>query len=74
MKVQLVFELPQEQEEYDYAINGINYSSVLWDFDQYLRSKIKYESEKLSEETLSVYEDLRDKLHEIMQAHDVNLG
>lgn len=43
MKAILEFNLPEEQEEYKLARNGLNLSCAVWDYDQeVLRSIVKY--------------------------------
>jgi hypothetical protein len=64
----LIFDIPDEQEEYDTHVHGIDYYCVLWDFDQWLRAKIKYEDQ----EQISVQE-VRDKLYEFLNEKDVSL-
>jgi len=70
MKAILEFTLPEENEEFKTAQNGANYSIALWDLDQYLRSKLKYE--ELSEEQHQAYQDIRGKLYELMQERDID--
>lgn len=48
-----------------------NYKMVLWDFSQYLRSKLKHE--KLSEAQNDVYEEVRIKFLDIIADHEVNI-
>lgn len=47
MKAILVFKLPQEQEEYELAVNGVNYSIVLEEVDNALRQMEKYEDKEI---------------------------
>ena len=71
-KVTLEFNLPEEQEEFKTAASAPDMSLVLWDFSQFLRSKIKYE--ELSESDYKVYETVREKLFEIASEHNVEIG
>ena len=66
MKATLSFNLPEEREEFELAQQGSSCSIVLFDLDQFLRNKIKYEN--LTELEEKIYQELRDKLHEF--AHD----
>ena len=42
MKAVLKFNLPEENEDFKAAINGSKYKSAIWDYDQWLRSEMKY--------------------------------
>jgi hypothetical protein len=43
MKAILQFNLPEENHEYLNASQGAQMKSILWDLDQWLRAKLKYE-------------------------------
>lgn len=43
--------------------NGYKFRNILWELDQYLRSKLKYEA--IPEDANKAYQDTRDKLHEL---------
>lgn len=62
MRASLSFKLPDEEEAFEFAKNGLSYYSVLSNLDNYLRSKLKYE--ELTEEQSTAYQNMRDKLHE----------
>ena len=63
MEAILKFNLPEEQTEFDNAVNGTKWSLVSWELDQYLRKKMKYG--EISQEAYDAFEECRDKLHEI---------
>ena len=63
MEAILKFNLPEEQNEFDNAVNGAKWSLVAWELDQYLRKKMKYG--EISQEAYDAFEECRDKLHEI---------
>lgn len=65
MKAILEFNLPEEQVEFNLAINGNKWSFVAWKIDQELRSKIKY-SESITEEQRDVYQEVRNLINEYM--------
>jgi hypothetical protein len=67
MKGILEFQLPEDQESFEYAQNGILYSMVLDDLDNWLRSKFKYEDQ----ETISI-EEVRSKLGELLTERNLN--
>lgn len=62
MKAILEYSLPEETEEYTYAMNGMRYSIVLEDLDNWLRAKYKYEDQT----TISI-EEVRSKIHELKE-------
>jgi len=65
MKAILEFNLPEDQHELDKANAATRLCSVLWDFDQYLRSEIKYKDKPLDE--------VREKLYEVMNSEGIDL-
>ena len=67
MKAILEFDLnePDEREEHLRCVRALDLCLVLWDFDQILRSEIKYNDKD--------WQEVRDKLTEIMDEHGVNL-
>jgi len=71
MKAKLIFNLPEESHEWENAIRGASMHSTLWEYDQWLRSKIKYED--LTDEQYQVYQGCRDHLRTLMYENDINL-
>jgi len=65
MKAILEFNLPDEQSDFDNAVDGYKWSLVAWELDQHLRSKLKY-NDKLTEEQYDTYQEIRDKLWDIL--------
>lgn len=65
MEAILKFNLPEEQTEFDLAVNGNKWSFVAWKVDQELRSKIKY-SESITEEQRDIYQEVRNLINEYM--------
>jgi hypothetical protein len=65
MKAILEFDLPEDQDDFQSAINGNNYKSAIWNFDQLLRSEMKYK--ELSDETYKAYEWCRKELRKILE-------
>ena len=65
MKAVLEFDLPEDQDDFQSAINGNNYKSAIWNFDQLLRSEMKYK--ELSDETYKAYKYCRDELRKILE-------
>ena len=70
-KVILEFDLIEEKDDIEMAINGYKYRLVLWELDQYLRSETKY-NDDLDEKTWDAYDGVRNKIREIMNENTIN--
>ena len=66
MKATLEFNLPDDQDEFVLATNGLKFWSVLWELDQSLRSKTKYAPDSLPQDKYDAYQEIRDELRELM--------
>ena len=64
MKAILKFNLPEENQEFELATKASKMYCTLWEFDQWLRSEIKYGGKELDE--------VRDKLREIMNGNRID--
>ncbi len=73
MKAILEYELPEDQIEFDLATSASKIHSVLWDLDQWLRSKTKYAPDGTSEGELKAYYACRDQLRELINENNINL-
>ncbi len=69
MKVELSFNLPEEEEEFRAAINGQKLRSITYDFDQWLRNQIKYED--LTDEEYQTLQKCRDRFTEMFYDEDL---
>jgi hypothetical protein len=69
MKAKLEFELPEDQYEFEVASNAHKYKRCLEDFDNYLRSRLKYETIQ-TEEIFNCLQEVRNKLHEIIEENE----
>ena len=65
MKAILEYFLPEENSDFQAAINGENYRSAIWQFDQLLRSEMKYK--ELSDDTYKAYEYCRTEFRKILE-------
>jgi hypothetical protein len=70
MEANLKFNLPEETEEFNTAINGINYKNALWELNQYLRNKSKYSSDENESE---IAQSIKDELYRLMSENNVTL-
>lgn len=66
----LKFNLPEESGNFKIAVNSLERALTVWNFDQYLRTKLKYSSEGLDVKTLEV---IREKLRDEMNDHGVSM-
>ena len=67
MKATLEFNLPEDNTEFEMAVNASKMYSVLWEMDQWLRQQYKYMPDaEYSEDKYNTFEKCRDHLREIM--------
>jgi hypothetical protein len=69
MKAKLIFNLPEEQEEFNDAVNGSAFKTVIWELDQYMRSQLKHED--LPDDVHEKVQEIRDQLHSILNDNNV---
>ena len=68
MKAILEFILPDDKIEFETATKAMDWAILAWDIEQYIRNRLKYQTEKL--QTSSAKEELellRNELHDLMQ-------
>ena len=73
MKAILEFELPDDQSEYEYAVDAPKMYSALWDIKQLIRSKLKYNSDGLTDIELKQWEMMQDEFYSILDNHNLKL-
>ena len=66
MKATLEYNLPEDQDDFNYAINGFNYYMALVQIDEWLRTEYKYNGKE------DMYE-VREKLREIIFENNVKI-
>jgi hypothetical protein len=71
MKAILEFNLPEENHEWKNAIEGAKMRSVLWEMDQWLRAKMKYED--LPDYHYEVYKECRKYLRDLTIEENIDL-
>lgn len=71
MKATLTFNLPEENQEYLNALQGAQLKSILWDVDQWLRAKMKYE--ELSDGQYDAFKETRDHLRRLLNDENIDL-
>lgn len=67
----MTFNLPEDQTEFDFAVQGGKMYSALWDVSQELRTLWKYE--ELSDEEFKMVERIRNKFYEILDENQIKL-
>ena len=64
MKATLQFNLPEEKEQFSTANRGMDWALVVWDINELLRKKLKYEEHV--HDTRVAIEDLRKTINDIL--------
>lgn len=72
MKARLTFNLPDDQHEFDLAVQGSNMYSALWDISQELRTMWKYR-EYETEKEYALIDSIREKFYDILNSHNISL-
>lgn len=71
MKAILQYELPEDQREYEVAVQAPRVQSFLWDFSQQLRSWYKYHHDfKSADDALN---QIRDEFYRLLNEHQINI-
>jgi hypothetical protein len=73
MKAILEFNLPDDQPEFDMAVNGGKWSLAMWELNNWLRSQTKHPAADMSDDTYKAFEDARDQLYEILNENQLRL-
>lgn len=73
MKATLVYNLPDEQEEFQDAVNGAKWKYAMWVMDSELRALIKYAPDSMPDLEHETYEKVRESLHRILNENDLTL-
>jgi len=73
MKAILEFNLPEDKKDFDFATQGLNWWSVCWDMDQWLRGQMKHPSSDMSDDTYEALQKCREKLQELINDSNLNL-
>ena len=60
-----------EEEEFQICIKSMDYWNALFDLDQWLRNKLKYQ--EITEEQYKAFEECREELHRKLKEYNINL-
>jgi hypothetical protein len=71
MKAKLIFNLPEDTEDYETAVNGWKFKLVLGELDEHLRSKLKYS--ELTEGQGTAYQEARETLWVLINEQRISL-
>ena len=64
MKAILEFNLPEDREAFEVASKAMDWSLVVWDMEQHLRKKLKYDNDY--ETPNQALEHMRETLNELL--------
>jgi hypothetical protein len=67
----LSYDLPQEDDEFRAACEGMNARCALRGIDEWLRGQTKYHD--LTAEEYEAFTEAREKLHDLLSEWDINL-
>jgi len=71
MKATLTFTLPEEQIEFDTAIQASAAKSMLWDFSQQLRSWRKYHND--FKDANDALDKIREEFYRLINDYNINI-
>ena len=71
MKAILEFELPDDQQEYELAVNAEKMHSALFDIKQLIRAKLKYNPNELTDIELKQWEIIQDEFYGILDEQNI---
>jgi hypothetical protein len=72
MKAKLEFNLPEDQSEFQCALQGSNWKHVCWKLNEWLRGNVKHAPDSVDEKTLQAYRETREQLLQLMLNHGVD--
>lgn len=72
-KATLTYDLPEDRDEFEVAVNAAKYYVVLHNIDQILRNKIKYAGDEVSDDYIKVLEMIRSELWEQLEMNNISL-
>ena len=73
MKAILEFDLNEDTEQYRMHTQALAMYSTLHDMQQFLRQKIKYSDDDVSDDVLNAYEECREYFNQVLVDNQVSL-
>lgn len=74
MNAILKYNLPEENKEFENAINAQKMHIVLLKMDQWLRGTIKHAPDSMSKDTYEAFKKCREVLNELMNAENLSFN
>jgi hypothetical protein len=71
-KIILEFDSVEEKDDARDALDGYKWKLAMWDLDQELRNKVKYD-ETLPADVAEAFELLRDKIRDILNDYNLKM-
>ena len=72
MKAKLTFNLPDDEHEWNYAVNSNNMYLALWEIQQEIRRVWKYG--ELTEGQFEIVQQIYDKVNDIINENNLNIN
>lgn len=72
MKATLIFDLPDEAQEFRTTIDGWKWKSALNELSEELRSRVKFDN-NMSEDQREAYQQVREKIVVILNENNLRL-
>ena len=72
MKATLTFNLPEEQDDFNNAVKGLDYKIALLEIDDYLRRELKY-NQNLTDIEYKTIEKVREEFNGILTDNEIKL-
>jgi hypothetical protein len=73
MKITVKFNLPNDEHIYNSFQNSDQYKMCLYDYAQWLRNKIKYKSDELSEDQYKAICECSNKFGELITERNIDI-
>jgi uncharacterized short protein YbdD (DUF466 family) len=73
MEAILKYNLPEEKEDFEMAVNASKMLGLLFDYDQWLRAQIKYAPDEMSQEKFEAFEECKEMLHAMLKEENLSI-
>ena len=70
----LLFNLPEDRDEYIAAVKGMDYYLSFWDITQWLREQIKYNAGNLSNDAIIQLERIQEEIFATLAERNIDLN
>jgi len=69
----LKFNLPEEQEEFENAVDAAKWKAFAIAFSEYLRQQTKYCADNYTDDQYNTLESIREQFYEILMEHKLEI-